>query len=400
MKQNYLNAFYSKLVLEKDYVPLQTEEGEFLIRPELKVLALIMRQRHQILEIIDGDAFGPDFLVERLKFSYDRNAPATDDADAPKVTRQIYIAVYENGPAPESEARLRELFKAPSFQTMVPERDLLTVNLAERTVAVFGWKPGVYGENAILHGLFKTDLEPYRDLPVYDELLAEKRREYTIEIQTARPTVTHILIGVNIAAWLFLSFLSWYYHWPYDGLLALCGAKINASIIAGEYWRLLTPMFLHAGNPIHVFVNCYSLYVLGNVMEKIYGHGKFALIYFAAGIIGNIGSFAFSPEAAVGASGAIFGLFGALLYFGVEQPKQFQKYFKSGVITTLILNGILWIFIAGLDNYAHLGGLGGGFLAAGACGVHAGAPGLKRRRYLMALLAAAIAVFGLYRGFH
>ena len=102
---------------------------------------------------------------------------------------------------------------------------------------------------------------------------------------------------------------------PY--LLILFGAKYNPLILEGEWWRLITPMFLHIGL-IHLVMNSFALYYLGTAVERIYGRYRFLFIYLFAGFAGTLASFLFSPDSiSAGASGGIFGLFGALLFFGI-----------------------------------------------------------------------------------
>ena len=134
-------------------------------------------------------------------------------------------------------------------------------------------------------------------------------------------------------------------------------------------------------------------------MERIYGLRKFTIIYFGAGLLGNIMSMMFtSPNSyGVGASGAIFGLFGAVLYFGIENPKVFKKYFGANVILTVIINGILAALIPNIDSFAHLGGIIGGFLVAGIVKVNA-PPSQFPNRYLMLTITLFLTLVGLFYG--
>jgi rhomboid protease GluP len=142
------------------------------------------------------------------------------------------------------------------------------------------------------------------------------------------------------------------------------GAKVNPLIYEGEWWRFITPVFLHIGF-LHLAMNSLALYYLGIAVEKIYGSIRFVFIYLFAGITGFIASFLFSTNLSAGASGAIFGCFGALLYFGVIKPKLFARTMGRNVIFVLILNLALGFSTTGIDNAGHIGGLIGGFLAAG-----------------------------------
>ncbi|WP_216830008.1 rhomboid family protein [Alkalihalobacterium elongatum] len=141
------------------------------------------------------------------------------------------------------------------------------------------------------------------------------------------------------------------------------GAKYNPLIEAGEYWRLFTAMFLHIGF-LHFFMNSLALFYLGSAVERIYGSWRFLLIYIIAGLFGSIASFAFNDQVAAGASGAIFGCFGALLYFGINHRKLFFRTMGMSVIVILIINLSLGFLVPMIDNGAHIGGLVGGFLAS------------------------------------
>lgn len=141
------------------------------------------------------------------------------------------------------------------------------------------------------------------------------------------------------------------------------GAKSNEHILAGEYWRFFTPMFLHIGL-MHLLFNSMALYFLGTFIERVYGSYRFLLIYLIAGLAGTMASFAFMPHISAGASGAIFGLFGAALYFGIRYPNLFFRTLGMDIIVIVCINLVIGFAIQFIDNYGHIGGLIGGFLAA------------------------------------
>jgi rhomboid protease GluP len=149
-----------------------------------------------------------------------------------------------------------------------------------------------------------------------------------------------------------------------DILLAL-GAKVNSAIAAGEIWRLVTPIFLHIGL-LHVGVNMYSLYVVGPPVERLFGLPRMLTVYFLSGIAGVAFSLAFSAAPSVGASGAIFGLLGALGGFLLLHRKLFGK--SANVqLTQIALVAVLNLAIGlspGIDNWGHLGGLLAGIALA------------------------------------
>lgn len=135
------------------------------------------------------------------------------------------------------------------------------------------------------------------------------------------------------------------------------GAKINPLINRGEFYRIITAAFLHGGL-IHIFFNMSALNIIGKEVEGIFGSKKFLLIYILSAIGGNLFSYLFSPNSiSVGASGAIFGLLGAMFIFGLKERYRIGKAYVKNIIQTIGLNVILGITIPNIDNFAHLGGL-------------------------------------------
>nr|WP_267917672.1 rhomboid family intramembrane serine protease [Lederbergia citrisecunda] len=175
------------------------------------------------------------------------------------------------------------------------------------------------------------------------------------------------------------------------------GAKYNPLILNGEWWRFVTPMFIHIGF-IHLAMNTLALYYLGTAVEKMFGHSRFVFIYLFSGFMGTLASFVFSPSLSAGASGAIFGCFGALLYLGFSYPQIFFRTMGMDVITVIIINLIFGFTTTGIDNAGHIGGLIGGFLATGS--VHFPRK-QKHKNQLVFLLSAIMIVGGLfYTGYH
>ena len=389
MKQSYINALYQSLVLERDYEPLQAEPGSNPFPEGILILHRYSRYQYYLVQLLDGDRFANAAIREKLES--DRLWLRT----APEEGRVHLITVYIFSD-PEKVAAFREQIATESGP--LPSGKFFTalaVDLTEQTV-IRGIRATVPadGMEKILERLVRSDYSEFHTLPTAEELAALKRREYTIHLKTNRPTVTYILIGINIAVWL----LGMASTALFGGdILTWLGAKVNQLIVRGEYWRLLTPVFLHAG-PLHLGVNCYSLYILGQDVERLYGHRKFLIVYLAAGLLGNIGSFVFSPHAGVGASGAIFGLLGAVLYYGIENPKVFKKYFGANVIATIILNLGFSLSIPGIDKFAHLAGLCGGFLVSGIVRVNA-APERFPSRFLMLGITVLLGLLGLWAGF-
>lgn len=151
---------------------------------------------------------------------------------------------------------------------------------------------------------------------------------------------------------------------PPSVVVRALGAKDNAAIfLGGEYYRLLTAMFLHGGL-LHLAFNSWALYVLGQEVERLFGTGRFVAIYFISGLAGSVASYALTPSNSVGASGAIFGLIGALAVFYYASRAvlgQLARAQLGSLITVLMINLFIGFSSPGIiDNVAHLGGLLGG----------------------------------------
>lgn len=233
----------------------------------------------------------------------------------------------------------------------------------------------------------------YYEVPYNQEI----RREV---LYRQKPVVVYILIAINIAMWAVLNLVSLKTGRSYNKLLIDFGAKVNIDILKGEYWRFITPIFLHA-DITHLIVNCYSLYAVGPVVETIYGRTKFLFIYLMSGFFGSLLSFMFSINSAVGASGAIFGLLGALLYFGIEFPNLFKVYFGRSILITLAINLGYGLINTGIDNLGHIGGLLGGFIASGIVQVRGNRKGKWIvNRTIFIVLIFVVTISGLIYGFN
>ncbi|TVU32268.1 hypothetical protein EJB05_23992 [Eragrostis curvula] len=143
----------------------------------------------------------------------------------------------------------------------------------------------------------------------------------------------------------------------YLSLPLIYGAKVNNLILSGEWWRLLTPMWLHSGF-LHVALGCWALLTFGPRVCRAYGQVTFFLIYILGGVCGNLTSFVHTPELTVCGTGPVFSLIGAWLIYQ-SQNKQFidkdisENMFWQAVIAAA-LSFLLSIF-GGIDNWAHLG---------------------------------------------
>lgn len=179
----------------------------------------------------------------------------------------------------------------------------------------------------------------------------------------ATPAV-YALLAVNIGVFALMEIVSRGSDDP--ATLIAFGAKTNGLLRSGEWFRLITPIFIHAGF-LHLLLNSYALWVVGTQVEKLYGSARFLAIYLLSGVGGVAGSyfgqtFLHKPDApSVGASGAIFGLFGVLAVFGFryrrEMPPAIRRAMTAGVLPVIVVNLFIGYSIPFIDNSAHIGGL-------------------------------------------
>lgn len=142
-------------------------------------------------------------------------------------------------------------------------------------------------------------------------------------------------------------------------------AMSPGAIANGEYWRLITPVFLHSPEFIfHIIMNSYILYSLGPNVEQAFGSVRFAVMYVAAGFMGNVLSFAMPPDdGSLGASGAVFGVAGVLLvYLFRRRRAAFVAQYLRSIVFFIGINLAIGFLFRGIDNWAHIGGLVAGIV--------------------------------------
>ncbi|MCD2347345.1 rhomboid family intramembrane serine protease [Clostridium guangxiense] len=180
--------------------------------------------------------------------------------------------------------------------------------------------------------------------------------------------VTWSIILVNLAMYVVSSILSRNPFTMDVNVLNTLGAKNNELIMSGQYYRLITCMFLH-GSLIHIASNMYSLYCVGYMVEKIYGRIKYTFIYFLSGIISSYVSFLFSDAISIGASGAIFGVLGAVLVFSFRFKNKIGKELFVNIMGVIVLNIFIGMSMTNIDNFAHMGGLISGIIISAILGL-------------------------------
>ena len=208
-------------------------------------------------------------------------------------------------------------------------------------------------------------------------------RMIRIRRPTGQPMVTYAILAITILTYVlqeatsngilrepFLALGQWMFGaptfqqlldqgWGRD-LLVLLGGKISPLIVLGQYWRLITPVLLHA-SLLHIGFNMYALFSLGPILEGYYGHWRFLGLYLLAGLGGNVLSFLMSPGPvpSIGASTSLFGLitaWGIFIYQNRSILGPQARAMLSNVVVIVVIN--LAIGLSGsIDNWGHLGGL-------------------------------------------
>jgi membrane associated rhomboid family serine protease len=172
------------------------------------------------------------------------------------------------------------------------------------------------------------------------------------------------------------------------------GAMQPLAIADGQYWRLFSAMFLHAGL-LHIGFNAYALWLFGSSVESTLGRTRFVLIYFVSGFLASVASYAFGPVVSigVGASGAIFGIFGAFIAYNYRRRHLALAAANLRWAMTMILLNVLLVFgFQGIDWRAHLGGLVAGVIAGTIADWTGNAP---QRRIVQIAGFAALVVAGI-----
>lgn len=202
------------------------------------------------------------------------------------------------------------------------------------------------------------------------EYLERVRREVDLARMMNRPVIlTWWLLGVNVVFWIAAKFHG---MWLGDQGLAggylgaeqltfFTGMKHNEAISGGAWWRLISSQFVHL-DILHLVFNGYGIYVLGRFLERCYGMRRMLVLYLTSGTVGAFASFLINPAPAGGASGAVYGLVGAAVVFGVK----YREYLPSELSTALTVGLLPWIILSlgigfletiPMDNAAHIGGL-------------------------------------------
>ena len=196
---------------------------------------------------------------------------------------------------------------------------------------------------------------------------AKSNVEHLNTFEKKLPVISYIIMAICIVMFFAMYIFG---NGSYDNsTLLLFGANVDTLVKDGEFYRLITCAFLHIGT-LHLLFNMYALYVIGPQVESFFGKAKFIIIYLVSAICASILSIAFNHNTiCAGASGAIFGLLGSILYFGYHYRIYLGNVIRSQIIPIIVINLLFGFMVPGIDNFAHIGGLIGGVLITMAVGV-------------------------------
>ena len=203
---------------------------------------------------------------------------------------------------------------------------------------------------------------------------AQENETYAKIFEPRRPIITYVIIGLCF----FIFALMYILGSGSENVATLVnfGANSYELVRNGEIYRLFTCIFLHIGI-IHLLCNMYALYVLGRQLEGFLGKIKYSLVFLGSGIVGSMLSIVINESSiSAGASGAIFGLLGSLLYFGYHYRLYLGNVLKTQIMPVIIINLLIGFALPGIDVFAHLGGLVAGYVLTMALGI----PGKVRKQ--------------------
>ena len=330
-------------ITEKNYNPiiLQGVDNEIWLEnldEECKIVRIVSGYIHND-EQYDFDVFKTKRIIKKIKrktFSFNVNVMSFFLDMGENVTKDI-----------NSDSKLMSI--KVSDESDINKNDFVKNIFPDLS------KKLVYSEDGIeLFEKITTDINEHnrRDASKVEEVFKDKG-----------PYITYVLIAINVLLYILPILLG-----VYDEII-LRFCMHGPSIRSGEYYRLITSCFLH-GSIIHLFFNSYALYVIGSQIENFLGRIKYLVIFIFSGILGNLFSMIFNGSIpSIGASGAIFGLMGALLYFGYHYRVYLGTVLKNQLIPIILLNLGLGFILKGVDNFAHIGGLIGGIMITSSLGV-------------------------------
>jgi rhomboid protease GluP len=286
------------------------------------------------------------------------------------------LAIDPRGPVYSFMGLRRRMFSSERITVELGARDIANAILAGRTIR-FVARPRAPGgplRSFVFHCHDEAEARTiFQQLPPHQLEGFVEARDFLERLDTlagARPawaTVTGAVIALNAAVFIVMAgFLDAGWVRP-DDLTAYIryGANNGGATTDGEWWRLLTSMFMHFGI-LHVALNMWALFNTGIFLEKLLGRTLFAITYLGAGLAGGFASIIWNGDKvwSAGASGAVFGVIGGIIGFMLCERQSIPRSVLRGMMNSSLAfagyNILFGFSIPGIDNAAHLGGLAGG----------------------------------------
>lgn len=336
-------------ITEKNYNPviLQGAKNEIWLEnlnSDYKIIRIVSNYIHNN-EQLNFDLYRSSTIIKKIKkqtFSFSMN------------TLSIFINLGDN----VDEEKIR-----PSKEMdFVGIKDIDELNKCDNVIKAF---PNIIKDTKFDEEGVNLYMKITDDIAHKNEENGKKAEEI---FAVRKPYVTYALLAINILLFIIMVFVSGdgIYGFQTETLVKF-GGNVKSLVLNGEYWRLIASAFLHDGF-LHLICNMYALYVLGIQLENFFGKTRFAIIYLFSAITGNLLSLVFADPnvVSIGASGAIFGLFGSLLYFGYYYRVYLGTVLRTQIVPVILINLLFGIVTPGIDNAAHIGGLiGGVFISMG-----------------------------------
>ncbi len=329
-------------ITEKNYNPiiLQGADNEIWLEnmdEDYKIVRIVSNYIHND-EQFNFDIFKTRRIMKKIKaktLSFNINALS------------IFLDLGEN-------VKLNEPIKNIDCISVLDEQDLTKSEIVKRSFPDLSKKLKFSEEGVELFVKITNDINKHNksDAEQVEEVFRPKY-----------PVITYSIIALNVLLYIIPQLFGAHDYEIYNFGLH------HALVTSGQFYRLLTSAFVH-GSILHLLCNCYALYVIGSQLESFLGKTKYFIVYLVSALCGSLMSIVFVRDSfSIGASGAIFGLMGALVYFGYHYRVYLGNIIRSQIIPLICLNLILGFTLSGVDNFAHIGGLIGGFLITIGLGV-------------------------------
>jgi len=348
----FTQELYKKLI-ENEFAWVYNDRQTNHLSEDTKYIQLIkyIGSLLYIVNIINTDKIDLDIYKQSLE-NY-RNNIDFNKADA-KYIILINIFVTENPSENLIQIVSENNFKPDDFVHTIH----YIVNINESTF--ISSVDNILNISTYIENALDTSKNSNENNPHCLETIAkETRKESVLKAKSNNTYFTYGLIIINILIFTIMYFQS--KSLDIIQLLVKFGANSKQLVLEQkQYWRLFTSMFIHI-DFLHLIYNCFALYLFGIRVEKYFGKSRFTLIYIFSGIIGNIISIIFTVFISAGASGAVYGLTGAIVAMTQQKNKSIDG-MTFYLITIIAVIGIAFGFLdSTVNNYAHIGGLFAGY---------------------------------------